>query len=276
MPDRKKIIRIFSYASYFLVAFIAFLVVQFPYERVKTRIESEVRSRTAYELHIARISPRFLNRFVLMDVVVSDRTGTVLFESPAVHTRVSLWNFLRGLLSVDLKGRAYGGELSVKAEQGAKRQFLSFDTDGLDIGSYPLLKNMGLKVSGKLGGMFEMTNDTGRGRFWCKNVASRELRIMGFPVPDLDFDQAWLEAEIKGDRLTIKKLELDGKELKVRCLGDLVLRERGTLNLTMKIKPSERLAREQSALISFLKNRDAEGFYQFSLGGNLSEPMPRL
>ena len=107
-------------------------------------------------------------------------------------------------------------------------------------------------------------------------MASRELKIQGFSIPDLDFEQCWLEADIKGDRLTIKKLELEGKELKVRCLGDLVLRERGTLNLTIKLKPSERLAREQAGIISLLKNKDAEGFYQFSLGGTLSEPLPRL
>jgi type II secretion system protein N len=276
MPDRKKLIRILSYSAYFLAAFLAFLVLQFPYDRVKARIESEVRSRTAYELQIARIVPRFVNRFTLMDVVVSDRTGTVLFESAALHARVSLWGFLRGLLSVDLKGRAYEGELSVKAEQGAKRQFLSFDTDGLDIGSYPLLKNMGLKVSGKLGGTFEMTNDTGKGRFWCKNLASRELRIMGFPVPDLDFDQGWIEVDVKGDRLTVKKLELDGKDLKIRITGDLVIRPQGMLSLAVKLKPSERLAQEQAGLISFLKNRDPEGFYQFSLAGTVASPLPRF
>jgi hypothetical protein len=71
-------------------------------------------------------------------------------------------------------------------------------------------------------------------------------------------------------------LELDGKELKVRCLGDVVLRERGTINLTIKLKPSERLAREQAGMLSLLKNKDAEGFYQFSIGGTLAEPMPRL
>jgi hypothetical protein len=29
-------------------------------------------------------------------------------------------------------------------------------------------------------------------------------------------------------------------------------------------------------VLSLLKNKDAEGFYQFSLGGTLAEPMPRL
>jgi hypothetical protein len=99
---------------------------------------------------------------------------------------------------------------------------------------------------------------------------------MGFPVPDLDFEQGWIEAEVKGDRLKVKKLELDGKELKVRVTGDLVMRERGTLNLVVKLRPSERLSREQSGLLSLLKNRDAEGFYQFSLVGTLAEPLPRF
>ncbi|MBS1128057.1 MAG: hypothetical protein H6Q96_437, partial [Nitrospirae bacterium] len=97
-----------------------------------------------------------------------------------------------------------------------------------------------------------------------------------FPVPDLDFEQGWIEGDVKGDRLTIKKLELDGKELKVRVSGDLVMRERGTLNLAVKLKVSERLAKEQAGLLSLLKNRDPEGFYLFSLGGTVAEPMPRL
>ena len=276
MIDRPTLIRRLSFALYFVIAFMTFLVVQLPFDRIKTKLESETRSRTALELNIARISPRFLNRFVLADVVLSDQAGRVLFESPAVHAHVSLFGFLRGLLSVDFKARAYTGELHVRTEQGSKRQFFAVDAESLDLASYALLKNLGLKLSGRLGGSFEMSGDAGKGRFLIKNLASRELKIKGFTVPDLDFEQCWIEGDVKGDRITIKKLELDGKELKVRVTGDLVMRERGTLNLAVKLKLSERLAQEQAGLLSLLKNRDPEGFYLFSLGGTLAEPMPRL
>ncbi len=276
MIARSTLIRRLSFALYFVIAFVTFLVVLFPFDRIKTRLESEVRTRTQMELNIARVSPQFLNRFVLSDVVLSDRTGRVLFESPAVHAHVSLFNFLRGIVAVTMKAHAYGGELAVKTEQGPKRRFFAIDADSLDIATYSLLKDLGLKVSGNLGGTFEMNGDAGKGRFLLKGFATRELKIKGFPVPDLDFEQGWIEGDIKGDRLTIKKLDLDGKELKVRVSGDLVMRERGTLNLAVKLKPSERLAKEQSGLLSLLKNRDAEGFYQFTLGGTLAEPFPRL
>ena len=276
MIDRPTLIRRLSFALYFVIAFMTFLVVLFPFDRIKTKLESETRSRTSLELNIARISPRFLNRFVLADVVLSDPTGRVLFESPVVHAHVSLFGFLRGLLSVDFKAQAYTGELHVRTEQGAKRQFFAVDAESLDLASYALLKNLGLKLSGRLGGAFEMSGDAGKGRFLIKNLASRELKIKGFPVPDLNFEQGWIEGDVKGDRLTIKKLELDGKELKVRVSGDLVMRERGTLNLAVKLKVSERLAKEQAGLLSLLKNRDPEGFYLFSLGGTVAEPMPRL
>jgi len=276
MIDKKLLIRRLSLAAYFAAAFLVFLLLLFPFDRVKARLESEVRRRTSAELSVARISPLFFNRFVLSDVVVSDRTGKVLFESQSITTTVSLFDLLRGMLSVDLKAKAYGGELLMKAQQRQGRHSVLLDANGLDIGSYSLLKDFGLKFSGKLGGNFEMTGDAGKGKLWLRGLTSRELTIKGFPIPDLDFDQCWLEADIKGDRLTIRKLELDGKELKVLCLGDMVLRERGTLNLTVKLKPSERLVREQADILSLLKNKDAEGFYLFSLGGTLSEPMPRL
>jgi type II secretion system protein N len=276
MPDKKSLIRWLSFTVYFVAVFLLFLLLLFPFDRVRTKLESEVRLRTPFELSVARISPRFFNRFVLYDVVVSGKGGKVLFESPSVRTTVSLFNVLLGRPSLDLRARAYGGELSVKTQQGPARQHLLLDASDLDISSYLLLKELGFKISGKLGGNYEMTGDSGKGRLWIKGLALRELKIKGFAIPDLDFEQCWLETEIKGDRLTIKKFEFEGKELKVRCLGDLILRERGTINLTVKLKPSERMAREQEGVFSLFKNKDAEGFYQFSLGGTLSEPLPRL
>lgn len=276
MIDRRPLIRRLSYTAYFVAVFLLFLFLLFPFDRIKTRIESEVRLRTPVDISIARISPRFFNYFVLSQVVVSDKGGKVLFESPSVRTTVSLFGLLRGSLSLDLKAKTYGGELGLKSQQGGGRQYLSIDANGLDLAAYPLLKDVGLKLGGRFGGNFEMIGDTGKGRFWLKGLTSRELRIKGFLIPDLDFDQCWIEADLKGDRLTIKKLEFNGKELTIRCLGDLVLRERGTLNLTVKLKPSERLAREQASILSLLRNRDAEGFYQFVLGGTMNDPLPRL
>ena len=57
MPGRQKLLRILLYSLYFAVAFLVFLVLQFPYDRVRTRLESEVRTRTPLELTVARISP---------------------------------------------------------------------------------------------------------------------------------------------------------------------------------------------------------------------------
>lgn len=276
MIDRKTLIRRLSLALYFAAAFLAFLLLLFPFDRIKARLENEVQQRAALDLTVSRISPRFFNSFTLTDVVLSDRKGKVLFESPSVRTSVSIFNLLRGMLSLDMNAKAYGGDLLVKMQQGGGQQHFVIDADGLDIASYTALRDYGLKLSGKLGGTVEMSGDSGRGRLWLKGLTSRELKIKGFSIPDLDFDQCWFEADIRGDRMTIKKLELDGKELKIQCLGDVVLRERGTLNLTVKIKPSERLAREQAAILSLLRNKSADGFYQFSIGGTLAEPLPRL
>lgn len=276
MPDKRTIIRRLLFAGYFVAAFLLFLLLLFPFDRIKSRIESEVRLRTPYELAISRISPRFFNTVVLSDVVVSDKSGRVLFESPAIRTTVSLFGLVRGLSVLSMKASAYSGELLVKSQQGPGRQYLFIDASGLDIGAYPLLRDAGFHVTGKLGGNFEMTGDSGKGRLWIKGVTSRDLTVKGFKIPDLDFDQCWLEAEAKGDRLMVKKLELDGKELKIRATGDLVLRDRGMMNLAVKLKLSERMAQEQSWIIAMLKNKDAEGYYQFTLGGTLAEPVPRL
>jgi len=276
MIDRKLLIRRASFVAYFAAAFLIFLFILFPFDLVKSKLESEVRLLTPLEVSVAHVSPRFFNRFVLNDVVLSDRTGKVVFESPTVYTKVSLFKLLRKLLSLDLNAPAYGGQIVLKLRQSTGQQSLALDADSLDIGAYSMLKDLGLRVSGKLGANLEMSGDAGKGRIWFKGLAWRGLRIRGFPMPDLDFDQGWLEAELKGDRLTVKKLEVEGKELKIRASGDMMLHERGLLNLVVKLKPSERLAREQAGILSFLKNRDTEGFYQFTVGGTLAEPVPRL
>jgi type II secretion system protein N len=202
MPDKKSLIRWLSFTAYFVAAFLVFLLLLFPFDRVRTRLESEVRLYTPFELSISRISPRFFNHFVFSDVVVSDKGGKVLFESPTIRTTVSLFNFLRRRLSLNMKSKTYGGELLVKTQLGQARQYLLFDASGLDIGSYAYLKDRGFKL-GTLGGNFEMTGDSGKGRLWIKGWPPG-TQDQGFSIPDLDFEQCWLEAEIKGDRLTIK------------------------------------------------------------------------
>jgi type II secretion system protein N len=274
MPDKRTIIRRLLLAGYFIAAFLIFLLLQFPFDRIKSRIETEVRLRTPYEIAITRISQRFFNTVVLSDVVVSGKSGKVLFESPSVRTTVSLFGLIRGLTALTMKSSAYSGELLVKSRQGSGSQYLFIDASGLDMGAYPLLRDAGFHVTGKLGGNFEKTGDSGKGRLWIKGVTSRDLTVKGFKIPDLDFDQWWLEAEVKGDRLMVKKLEMDGKEL--LTTGDLVLRELGMMNLAVKLKLSERMAQEQSWVTDLLKNKDAEGYYQFTLGGTLAEPMPRF
>jgi len=276
MPDKRTIIRRLLFAGYFVAAFLIFLLLLFPFDRIKSRIESEVRLRTPYELSVARISPRFFNTVVLSDVVVSDKTGKVLFESPSIRTTVSLFGLIRGLTALSTKALAYNGELLVKSQEGSGRRYLFVDASGLDVGAYPLLRDAGFHLTGKLGGNFEMTGDSGKGRLWIKGVTSRDLTIKGFKIPDLDFDQWWLDADVKGDRLMVKKLEMEGKELTIKATGDLVLRERGMMNLTVKLKLSERMAQEQSWVAGLLKNKDAEGYYQFTLGGTLTEPVPRF
>ena len=276
MINKKNLFRRLSLAAYFAAAFLLFVLLLFPLDRVKAKLVNEVRQRAALDLAVSRISPRFFNSVTLTDVVLSDQKGKVLFESPSIRMSVSLFNLLRGMLALDMKAKAYGGDLLVKVQQRDGQQRFEVDAEGLDIAAYPALKDFGLKLSGKLGGSVEMSGEAGKGRLWLKGLTSRELKIKGIPIPDLDFDQCWLEADIKGDRMTIKKMELDGKEIKIRCLGDMVLRERGSLNLTVKLKPSERLAREQAAVLSMLRNRDADGFYQLSVGGTMAEPLARL
>lgn len=273
VPQRIPV-RNVALVSYFVVAFLLFLIFLFPFDRIKTKLEAEVRERTPLDLKISKITPTFLNRFTLHQVVLSDKAGTVLFEAPAVHTKISILRLIFGTLSVDLKGSVYGGELMIKTHQGSGGQFLLVNADAIDIGAYPLLSSSGLRVTGKLGGDFELNGNVGKGRISVTGLAWRGLKLNGMSIPDQDFDRGWLEADVKGDQLRIKRLEMEGKEIKIKAVGDLMLRKQGLLNLRVKLKPSERLAREYKGMLGLLKNQDPDGFYQVTIGGTITSPMP--
>ncbi|HWR72254.1 MAG TPA: type II secretion system protein GspN, partial [Nitrospirota bacterium] len=115
--DRKTVIRALGLAGYFIVAFLVFLFFLFPFDRVISRLESEVRRTTPLELSIGHVSPRFFNRFALRDVVVSGGNGSVLFESPSAQATVSLLRLLRGVLALDLRADAYGGEILLRMQE---------------------------------------------------------------------------------------------------------------------------------------------------------------
>jgi len=274
--NAKRLIRPISFAAYFIAAFLLFFFLRLPYDRIKTRIESEVRQRTSLDLSIGRISPRVVNRFRLTDVSLSNRSGQVLLESPSLTASISMLNLLRGVVALDLDAKAYGGELLASAKIGRNQRQFELHASDLDLARYSLFSATGINLGGKLGGSFDMTGDSGALKAQVKGMTSRGLTIKGFPVPDLDFDRCWLDANIRGGRLSLKKLELEGKELNINCGGDIALGDRGGMNLLFRLKPSERLNHEQAGILSLFKTRDADGFYQFGLGGTLSEPALRL
>ena len=80
MIERKTLVRRLSFAAYFAAVFLLFLLLLFPFDRIKSKLESEFHLRTPLALSVARISPRFFNRFVLSNVVVADNKGRILFE----------------------------------------------------------------------------------------------------------------------------------------------------------------------------------------------------
>ncbi len=275
IANRKLIVRILLYTAYFLAAFLLFLYLNLPLDGIRSRLEHEVHSRTPLELSMSRLSVELCD-LVMHEVVISDKTGKVLFESPKARLGISFLGLIRGVFSAKIDAEAYGGGLFIKLRSGKDFKTFYVDADGLDIGSYRMLKDLGMQITGEVGGNFDMTGENGRGRLWLKGLGWRGLKIKGFSVPDIDFEQAWLDAEMKGSRLFIKKLQADGKDIKVRISGDIALRQNGQLNLSVMLKPSEPIAREHAGLLSLLKKRDSEGFYRFDIGGTLDAPAPRL
>ena len=244
--------RMLLYSIYTLLLFFIFLVANFPHDVLVKRALREV-DLGSVGLTVERARFAWFRGYEFGGVQVNSRPRNPelppLFESSSLYVRPGFEGLTRGKVeSVFAHGSFYGGEVdaSFRRVDGMTRAGLQLND--AQIGRHPYVAQLleEGQIGGKLSGAvtYEARGNLGDGRaageLKIAGGGLQSVKINGFGLPDLHFDQIAMKFTMQGSKLEIEELHMDGDELKVDGGGQVVVRgpvSDSVLNLRLTIVP---------------------------------------
>jgi len=249
-PGAKKVLKGVLYPCFYCATLLAFLLVCFPYDRLKERLVAEFNARqpagAGTRLEIDSMSGYWVSGVEAQGVKLHAAPGPVgeggkqeegrVVTVDDIHLRVSLLRLLFGTLQVGFGGEAFGGSLSGSTSDadGARSFFL--ELDGVNVGDLPLLREMvGLPLEGKLSGKIDLRMPEAK---LSKAEGKIDLKIVDLAfgdgkakirdtlaLPRVEAGELTLVAEATDGRLKIEKLAANGTDVELAADGSIRLRE---------------------------------------------------
>ncbi|MBK8994246.1 MAG: type II secretion system protein GspN [Myxococcales bacterium] len=249
-PGGKKILKGVLYPSFYFGALIGFLLLSFPYDRLKERLVAEFNARqpagAGTRLEIDSMSGYWISGVEAQGVKLHGAPGPAgedgkqeegrVVTVDDIHLRVSLFRLLFGTLQVGFGGEAFGGSLSGKTSDadGARSFFL--ELDGVNVGDLPLLREVvGLPLEGKLSGTIDLRMPEAK---LSKAEGKIDLKIVDLAfgdgkakirntiaLPKVEAGELELVAEASEGRLKVEKLAASGNDVELAADGSIRLRE---------------------------------------------------
>jgi hypothetical protein len=103
---------------------------------------------------------------------------------------------------------------------------------------------------------------------------------MGFTLPEIAFDEVRGSGEIKNRALILKEVKLRGDDVKGSVKGEITFLDNkapAVLNLQFHLHLSDQARAPYQGVLSLVeRNRDKEGYYNFSITGTTKEPRVSL
>lgn len=249
-PRGKKVLKGILYPSFYFTALVAFLLVSFPYDRLKQRLVAEFNARqpagAGSRLEIETMSGYWISGVEAQGVKLhaappppgedgKQEEGRVVTVDD-IHLRVSMLRFLFGTLQVAFGGEAFGGSLSGSTSDADGARSFVLELDGVNVGDLPLLREVvGLPLSGKLSGNIDLRMPEAK---LSKAEGKIDLKIVDLSfgdgkakirntlaLPKVEAGELSLVAEATDGRLKIEKLAATGNDVELAADGSIRLRE---------------------------------------------------
>ncbi len=259
--------RVGLYALYTIVLFLIFLVINFPYRVLVTRILNNIDPEIAQvDIHDARLSPwRGLD---LRGVTVrrADWSRLPIVEIP----RGYLWPGLGGLMSgnlskADFRGDLYGGGVKARWVGGEDVQRTILQVEDVQLARYPLLGEFFAEgqIFGLLSGFVEVEGrgddlSAGRanGEIYLDRAGSEGLVYGGLKLLDLSFEETKVLFAVQNGRIEIEEIASSGPDVTITGNGQISLRqplENSVLDLKLQIDAAADARDEVKGLITLLR-----------------------
>ena len=267
---QKQILKYVGYAAFYLFALIFFAFVTFPFDRLRTRIQSEFNASqtgpSPLTLHLGHLSSYWFSgvRADNVDLIsppspipsedASKPAKPKVMRIDTVHARVSLLRLLFGTMHVNFGADAFGGELSGFTSDADGGRKLEVDIEDLDLANAPLLADMlGLPIGGKLVGHVEFLLPEGK---LSRAEGKVDLKFLGLSagdgktkvlnaiaLPKVEVGDLTLKATATAGGLKVDQLSAAGKDLDLQGDGSVRLRDTfdaSVLSLNARFKFNER------------------------------------
>ena len=267
---QKRILRYVGYGAFYLFALLFFAFVTFPFDRLRTRIQSEFNASqtgpSPLTLRLGHLRSYWLSGIAADDVDLISPPSTVPPEDPSkpnkpkvmridtLHARVSLMRLLFGTVHVNFGAEAFGGEVSGFTSDAGGGRKLEVDIEDLGLANAPLLADMlGLPIGGALAGHVEFLLPEGK---LSKAEGKVDLKFSGLSagdgktkvlnaiaLPKIEVGDLTLKATAAAGGLKVDQLSASGKDLELQGDGSVRLRdtfEQSVLSMNARFKFNER------------------------------------
>jgi len=307
--QKRRITQYLSLAVFFVVSFLCFLFLTFPYEVLKESLSQDLGQMTGYDIRIGDMSASLPLGLQFEKLSISKGGSSKVLVIDSVKVKLSVLKLFVGRISPSLTVKAGKGFLDVDASMGifdlfagnvipsygslkAKNlsldQFLGFALSSLSSGpdADPLLGPFlgNLAILGSLNGFlefdFDAKNPTQSLGKMDLSLAQAVLKMdhdsLGFP--NLNFQPAGIKAKIQNGNLVIDESSgFYSEDLKIQFLGKILLKQSlpsSQLDLQFLIQLDKDLKEKIGFVLDAIRGTaTADGKLTVQLRGPLSQPV---
>jgi len=281
-----------GYIFYCIILAVFLLYYRFPSDALRDYLQIRANNlNTPLFLSIDRIKPwpPFGLRLWQTEISFKDKPAKVIFGADSLLFRPSAWSFFRGKGKYCFECLAYGGDISGCVYFENNNMAAPFTSEielkDIRIGTYEYLKDLiGRHVDGILKGTI---NYSGQQKDLMNGVGEANLRLLDgrvellLPILSLnsiDFNEVKINMDLKRQRINLKRLELEGPQLKGSLSGTIGLKRnfaKSTLDLKGRVEPFASFFKDAegvSIAVRLFKKRLRRGTLGFIIRGTIGEP----
>ena len=288
-------LRIGLYTAYFVLVFLIFVYLMFPFEEVFNIYKEKNLSNMPVDITAEKVKPKLPLGVSMQNanIMGADKKKNAAYSFllplsiPQLTVKVPfsyLWN-----KKPDFRVNAsiLGGNIYIKSSSSEAVYDLKGDIKKIKLQKlFPKDKD-NFSLTGLVNGTYDLKmkdlspeKTDGIVKLTVKNSSLEDLSIYGIKVPTVTFSRLDIELNIKNGKAEIVKAELTGDDLNGEMTGQIILNRnfmRSILKCDININISEKLMKDEniSSVLKFLPQKE-NGQISFSLLGNLKKPRPQL
>lgn len=238
--DRKKWLARGGYFALANFAFIYFLYLGFPFERVLPKALASLEKDAGVRIEATTVRAGWFLSLVATDVKVywgarrggEEQQPTVRLDK--VHVYPKLLALLTGKKGVKVDAMLLGGRVRGTILNSKAGSNVDLSVDGVEIAKVPTLSNFGVNASGMVAGTVKLAVDAEDG---TKTSGKIDLKVTGpkiaesnlilFKIPETIFDKGGAAIiDIKDGKAEFVDVGLHGDDLDLAVEGEILLKKR--------------------------------------------------